>query len=233
MLPVDLSSVGGGLAKLKLSGGLGGGKKAAKKARRAQWYAAQQAIKFQKEQYNQLKELNAPFLQGSQSFGLQGALAGLQGPEAQQAAYAQFEQSLSPAVQFSAQDLSNMPMGLQGALDEYSKGVASQGYNDYYNRLGIGAGMGQAAAANIGGMSSNAGAGIANTMIGMGEGLANAYLARGQMTAQNLSNLMSLGGAAASGIGAMYQPTPKTAPTSQQVQNYSYMMNTPGYSTIG
>jgi len=96
-----------------------------------------------------------------------------------------------------------MPSGISGALSAYGQGVASQDYECYFNRIGYGAGLGQAAASALGGVTVDAAGGIANTMQNYGDAITNANLAQRQITGQGLSNLASLGGAAIQGYGNM------------------------------
>jgi len=163
------------------------------------------SLEFQKQQYEQLKGLQTPFIQGGQqAFGLQGALSGLQGPEAQAAAYRNFEQAQQGAVNAGTPlGWEGMPSGISGALSAYGQGVASQDYDNYFNRIGYGAGLGQAAASALGGVTVDAAGGIANTMQNYGDAITNANLAQRQINSQSLSGLASLGGAAIQGYGNM------------------------------
>lgn len=229
LLPAG-SGIAQGVGKLGLSNVLGGsGKSAAKKAKKAERRAAYKALKFQKEQYEQQKALQKPFIEGgTRAFGMQGALTGLQGAEAQQAAQAQYQQTLQPAIQAGLQGA--LPSGMPNvgeALGQYVGNVAAQDYDNYYNRLGGMAGMGQASASALGGVGADSAAGIANTMQYQSDSITNAALARQQAQMAGISSLMQLGGA---GIGAMgnssqasklgYQTQPSTNKPTQYSNSF-------------
>jgi len=177
----------------------------AAKAAKAQADAAMKAQQFLEQQYATLKAMQSPFIQGGQqAFGIQAALSGLQGPEAQAAAYRNFEQAQQGAVNAGAPaGWEGMPSGISGALSAYGQGVASQDYDNYFNRLGQSAGMGQAAASALGGVTVDSGRGIASAMQAGGDAATNNMLMQQQIRGQGLSNLASLGGAAIQGYGNM------------------------------
>jgi len=177
------------------------------RAKMEQAAAAMRALEFQKQQYEELKQAGLPYVEGgARSFGLQGALTGMQGEDARQKAYNQFEQYIQPAIDYGKNvSMFGMPTGsgyLQNALGKYVTGVAGQDYDRYYNALGYGAGLGQGAASSLGGVSADAARGIAATQNQMAENITSANLAKQQMRAQGISNLASIGGALASAYGA-------------------------------
>lgn len=177
--------------------------KSAGDAAKAQAEAAMKAQKFLQDQYKTLVGLQSPFIQGgTQAFGLQGALTGLQGPEAQQAAYNQFQNAQQGAVNFGMQGTgwNGMP-NVQGAIGDYAQNVAGMDYDNYYNRLGGIAGMGQSSASALGGVTVDQNQGIAQTMQAQGDARTNAALMQNQLRAQGLSNVASLGGAYLGSMG--------------------------------
>ena len=183
--------------------------KAAADAAKAQAEAAEKAQKFLEEQYKTLVGLQSPFIQGGQqAFGIQAALTGLQGPEAQQAAQQQFQQAQQGAVDFGMQGTGwqGMP-NMQSALGEYAQGVAGQEYDNYYNRLGGMAGMGQSSASALGGVTVDQNQGIAAAMQAGGDARTNNALMQSQIRAQSASNLGNLGGAFISSMGNTAQPS--------------------------
>jgi len=165
--------------------------------------ASAQQQQFLEDQWRQLQGMQNPFInQGQQAFGLQGALTGLQGPEAQQAAYNQFQNTQQGAVDFGMQGTgwNGMP-NVQGAIGDYAKNVAGMDYDNYYNRLGGIAGMGQSSASALGGVTVDQNQGIAQTMQAQGDARTNGVLMQNQLRAQGLSNVASLGGAYLGSMG--------------------------------
>ena len=189
--------------------GFQAGKDAADAAK-AQAEAAMKAQKFLQDQYITLSGLESPFIQGGQqAFGMQGALSGLQGSEAQNQAMLQFQQAQQPAIQFGLQGVGSGMPG-QDALGQYAQGLAGQDFDNYYNRLGGMAGIGQSSASALGGVSVDQGRGIAQTMQAGGDARTNAQLMQTQQRAQSLGNLATLGGAALQGYGS-YQNAQRTS----------------------
>lgn len=182
--------------------GFQAGKDAADAAK-AQADAAMKAQLFLQDQYKTLVGIQSPFIQGGQqAFGMQAALTGLQGPEAQQKAMQQFQQAQQGAVNFGIQGTGwqGMP-NMQSALGEYAQGIAGQDFDNYYNRLGGMAGLGQSSASALGGVTVDQSSGIAGAMQAGGDARTNAALMQGQLRAQGLSNVASLGGAALGSMG--------------------------------
>ena len=176
-------------------------------AAQAQAESAMQAQQFLEDQYNTLKGFQQPFVQGGQqAFGLQGALTGLQGPEAQQAAMQQFQAAQQGAIDYGSDvGWSGMPSGISDALRNYSGGIASQDYDNYYNRLGAMAGLGQSSASALGGVTVDQGQAISNAIQAGGDAQVNNALMQGQIQANSLGNLATLGGAFIQGQGARPQ----------------------------
>lgn len=172
-------------------------------AAKAQADAALKAQKFLERQYATLEAMQAPYVEGGiRSFGIQGALSGLYGQQAKEIAQQNYMQSLQGAVQAgSPAGFQGMPAGIADALAAYGTGVASQDYDNYFNRLGYGAGLGQAAASALGGVNVDLSRGIAGAMQARGDAGTNNMLMQQQIRGGTLGNLATLGGAAIQGYG--------------------------------
>jgi len=153
---------------------------------------------------------------GIDAFGMQQALSGAQGPEAQQAAYDQVSQD--PAVtemmrQGEEAILSNASAtgGLrggntQGALAQFRPGILSNAINQKYNQLGglsqIGSGMSQYLAGAGGNVASSLYSGAQNAtgqLANIGQASAAGQANAAQNFGVNASNLMAEKGAALAG----------------------------------
>jgi len=209
--------------------GFQAGKDAADAAK-AQANAAMKAQRFLQDQYKTLVGLQSPFIQGGQqAFGLQGALSGLQGQAAQDAAMQQFQQAQQGAVNYGSQvgGWEGMP-NVQGAIGDYAKNIANQDYDNYFNRLGGIAGMGQSSASALGGVTTDANQGIAQTMQAGGDARTNGILMQNQLRAQGLGNVATLGGAALQSYGSA-----QNAQNSKLMPNYSTgSVNTSGLGGV-
>jgi len=98
--------------------------------------------------------------------------------------------------------LGNGMPDVSGALSGYAGNVAGQDYNNYYNRLGGIAGMGQSSASALGGVTVDAGQGIANAIQAGGDAQTNGILMQNQLRAQGLGNVATLAGAGLSAYGS-------------------------------
>jgi hypothetical protein len=188
-------------------------KGAAEEAAGAQRSASEAAIAEQRRQQAESERLLAPYMQAGQgALGQQQALLGLGGPEAQQAAIAQLEQS--PQFQAMMQQgeeaiLQNASAtgGLRGgntqaALAQFRPAMLSQLIQQQMAQLGGLAGMGQQGAMGAAGMGQQSAANIGNLLGGIGQAQAGAAMAQGQ----GMANLFGgVGGALGTlgGLGAM------------------------------
>lgn len=190
---------------------------AAGEAAGAQSAAAQAGIDEQRRQFDQIRELLAPYVQagtgaiggfqpfqqaGAQAFEQQQALAGLRGPEAQQAAISQVEQSpfLQAQIRQGEEALlqrASATGGLRGgnvqaALAQFRPQMLQQAIEEQYKRLGgfAGAGLGVTEALYRGGQASAAG-----------------QASQAQTVGANIANLLQQQGAAQAG-GALGQAAP-------------------------
>lgn len=181
---------------------------AGNKAGDAQYAAAQLDIEERRRQFDSIQKLLSPFVTGgTAAFGAQGDLAGLNGPEKQQAAIAAIEASPQfGALQQQGENaiLSNASAtgglrggNVQGALGEFRPALLSGLIDQQYSRLGGLSSVGQNAAAGVG----NAGLQTAN---GIGAALQQQGAARaGQALAQGQANV-GMVGALTKGIGAYF-----------------------------
>lgn len=195
-----LSAIGGGsaLAGAGLVGAAGAsivgakkGEEAAERATRAQVQAGEQALDVQLQMFREQQAAQEPFRQvGLQATEQLSGLAGLQGTEAQQAAFGQFE--TSPGFEFRQQQgqqavergaaargglLSGK--GLRG-VEEVSQNIASQEFGNYVSALQGLAGLGPQATTRQ-------------------------NIAGGAFAANQATTLQNIGAARATGFGAQNQ----------------------------
>jgi hypothetical protein len=188
--------------------------RAASKAAGAQVQSAEMGIEEQRRQFDEIQKLLAPYVQagqgaisgfqpfqeaGAQAFEQQQALAGLRGPEAQQAAISQVEQS--PFLQAQIQQgeeamLQNASAtgglrggNIQAALAQFRPQMLQQAIEQQYGRLGgfAGTGLGvteqlyrggQASAANQASAAGTMGSNVANLLQQQGAAQAGGALGR-------------------------------------------------------
>lgn len=213
-------------------------KSAASTAASAQTESTEASIAEQRRQFDAMKELLAPYVEagtpalqqmaeyaevGPQALAKQTALAGLQGPEAQQAAITEIEQSPlfqaqirqgEEAILQQASATGGLRGGnVQGALAQYRPQMLQQELANRYNMLGglttFGAGMtqnlssiGQASAAGQAQAGLNTAANIGTALQNAGQAQAQAALASGQATANMWGNIAGSVGTAA-GLGLL------------------------------
>ena len=194
-------------------GGYFAQKGAAEEAAGAQRSASEAAIAEQRRQQAEMERLLSPYMQAGQgALGAQQALLGLGGPEAQQAAIAQLEQS--PQFQAMVEQgesaiLQNASAtgGLRGgntqaALAQFRPQMLSQLIQQQMAQLGGLAGMGQQSALGAAGYGQQGAQGVMGQLGAMGQAQAGSALAQGQ----GMSNLFGgIGGALGTlgGLGAM------------------------------
>lgn len=209
--PISAAVIGGSL--ISGIGGYYAQKSAAEEAAGAQRSASQAAIEEQRRQRAESERLLAPYMQAGQgALAQQQALLGLNGPEAQQAAINQLQQSpqfqamLAQGEEAILQNASATG-GLRGgntqaALAEFRPQLLSQLIQQQMAQLGGLAGMGQQGAMGAAGMGQQGAANIGNLLTAQGQSAAGAAMARGQ----GMANLFGgVGGALGTlgGLGAM------------------------------
>ena len=184
-----------------LGGSIAGGlisssaqKKAASTAAAAQTQASEAGIAEQRRQFDEITALLQPYVSaGESAIGGQLALAGLEGPEAQQAAITALEQGPQyealvrqgeEALLQSAAATGGLRGGnVQGALAQFRPQMLSNLIESQYSRLGGLTNVGQASAARQAAAGSAAAGNITNLLQQQGAATAGAALARGQATA--------------------------------------------------
>ena len=188
-------------------------KSAAEEAAGAQRSASESAIAEQRRQQAEAERLLAPYMQaGTGALEQQQALLGLAGPEAQQAAIAQLEQSpqfqamLAQGEEAILQNASATG-GLRGgntqaALAQFRPQLLSQLIQQQMAGLGGLSGMGQQAAMGTAGFGQQGAQNVMGQLGAMGQAQAGAAMAQGQ----GMANLFGgIGGALGTlgGLGAM------------------------------
>jgi len=208
-------------------------KQAAKGAAFAQNQAANAGIAEQRSQWDSIQAMLAPYVQaGTGAMGAQQALIGLSGPEAQQKAIAELQNS--PQFQALTQQGENAILskasatgGLRGgnvqaALGQFRPQLLSQLIEQQYGRLGQISSLGQASAAGQAAMGQQQGVNVSNLLSQVGQAQAGGYLAQGAANAGLANGISQFGGALAgmdwSSFGGggstiannTYNPTPLT-----------------------
>ena len=197
---IAAATIGGGLLAANSA------KSAASTAAGAQTEAAQLGIDEQRRQFDKVQELLAPYVQAGEG-GLSGqlALAGVSGPEAEQAqidrilAGPQFnalvQQGEEGILQNAAATGGLRGGNTQGALAQFRPQILSQLIDQQFGRLGGLSGLGQASAAGVGAAGQATGANISNLLAQQGAAQAGGALAAGQAN-------VDLFGSIGSGIGS-------------------------------
>lgn len=173
-------------------------KQAAKGAANAQAAAANAGIKETRTQFEQIRDLLAPFVEsGRNAVTAQNDILGTNGPEAQKKALDQLK--MSPQFSALTQQGENAILqnasatgGLrggntQGALAQFRPQMLSQLIDQQYNRLGQQAQLGQAAAAGQASAGLQTGMNTATLLGNVGNAQAGQYIANAQAN-QNFTN---------------------------------------------
>jgi len=184
-----------------LGGSIAGGlisssaqRRAASSAAGAQIAAAELGVEEQRRQFDAITELLRPYVAaGESAIGGQLALAGLQGPEAQEAAITALErgpqyealvrQGEEALLQSAAATGGLRGGNVQGALAQFRPQMLSNLIEAQYSRLGGLTNVGQASAARQAAAGQTAAGNISNLIQQQGAASAGAALARGQATA--------------------------------------------------
>lgn len=173
--------------------------------------------------YDQAQGFISPYLQGGgQANALLAAYLGAAGPEAQQQAFAAFQNDPGYQAQFNAGvnalDRSATARGglYSGAamkgLQEYGQQFQRQAFNDRINQLAGFSGQGLQAGSTAAGLAANQGNTLGNLSFGLGQLKASNAINRGNALAQasgiGVNNLMNVAGLAlkASGFGGFGVP---------------------------
>ena len=195
---------------------------AANKAAKTQEKGAKAGIAEQRRQFDITQGNLQPFQEaGVDALGQQQALLGLSGQEAQQEAFAAFNESpgqkfMRDRAQKNLLRNSSAIGGLGGgnvrsALVEQGAGFAQQDYNNQFARLGQIAGQGQAATTNLGQFGAQTAGNIANLNVAGSEARASGILGAAQARSNTVNQIAGLGGMA---LGYMNQPQTQFNPGS-------------------
>ena len=190
-------STGLAIAGASLAGGLISARaqrRAASSAAAAQTQASEAGIAEQRRQFDTVQQLLRPYVEaGTSALGQQLALAGVSGPEAQQAAIqaleqgpqfqALVEQGEEALLQQAAATGGLRGGNIQGALAQFRPQMLSSLIDQQYGRLGGLTATGQASAAGQATAAQTTGSNITNLLQQQGAAQAGAALARGQATA--------------------------------------------------
>lgn len=179
-------------------------RRASERAAAQQQAAAQGGIDVQSEQFNRILELLGPSIEGGDLARQQQlGLLGLLGPEAQQAAQDQFQES--PGQQFirerQQRALTRNQAAIGGlgggnirtALQEQAAGFAQQDFGNQFNRLSALSGAGQTAATNIGQFGQQSAGNIGQLLLNQGQAGAAGIFGQAQARNQLIGNLSSIG----------------------------------------
>ncbi len=177
-----------------------GAKSAANKAAAAQTAADQAAIAEQRRQYDQTRTDLQPWMQqGQNASGAQGALLGLNGPEAQQAAITQqqnsplyeslFRNGQNTLLQNAAATGGLRGGNTQGALANFGKDTLAQVIEAQLTRLGGVSEQGQNAAAQVGNFGANAANNIGQSLTSTGQAQGAAATAAGGANAAMIKGI--------------------------------------------
>jgi hypothetical protein len=181
---------------------------AAKDAAKVQSQGVDAGIAEQRRQFDVTQGNLQPFQEaGVGALGQQQALLGLSGQDAQNEAFAAFNESpgqkfMRDRAQKNLLRNSSAIGGLGGgnirsALVEQGAGFAQQDYNNQFARLGQIAGQGQAATTNLGQFGAQTAGNIANLNVAGSEARASGILGASQARSNTVNQLAGLAGTAA------------------------------------
>lgn len=191
-ISTGLALLGGSIAGGLLSSSAQ--KSAASTAAAAQTAAAEVGIEEQRRQFDAVQALLKPYVEaGTSALGQQLALAGVAGPEAQQAAIAALEQgpefqALTRQGEEAILQRAAATGGLRGgnvqaSLAQFRPQVLASLIEQQYGRLGGLTATGQASAAGQATAAQTMGSNITNLLQQQGAAAAGSALARGQASA--------------------------------------------------
>lgn len=196
--PVTAVVAGGGLITGAMSSKARS--EAAEGASEAQLEASRLGIEEQRRQFDKMQQLLAPYTEmGTQAIERQGAIAGLQGPEAQEEFIKSLETSPlfqgiyrqgEDAILQSASATGGLRGGnVQGALAQFRPALLNEFINREYARLGGLANLGQASAAGVGAAGMRTGENVTNLITQGGQATAGNILAQGKIQADQWGNI--------------------------------------------
>ena len=167
-------------------------KQAAKGAANAQKQAADAATEEQRRQFDLTRADQQPFLQaGQKAVGQMQALnsgdfSSFNSSPDYQYARDQMQQGIERGAAARGSLFSG---GTNVDLANALNGIASQNYNNFYNRLAGLSGTGQTSATSLGGLGANMANNIGNNLINAGNARASAFSANGDTNSQLAAGL--------------------------------------------
>ena len=183
---------------------------AGKRAGKIQAKAAQAGIEEQRRQFDALIQLMSPYVAaGAPALEQQMAMAGLRGPEAEQAAIEAI--AASPQLEALARQgeeailqRASATGGLRGgnvqaALAQFRPQLLQQLIEQRYSQLGGFTDIGRTSAMAQGEAGMMTGTNVANLLLGKGAAMAGGKIAAGQAQSMAFNDLMRIGAAIASG----------------------------------
>jgi hypothetical protein len=183
---------------------------AGKRAGKIQAKAAQAGIEETRRQFDALINLMSPYVQaGVPALEQQMAMAGLRGPEAEQAAIESI--AASPQLQALARQgeeailqQASATGGLRGgnvqaALAQFRPAMLQRLIEQRYEQLGGITDIGRTSAIVQGEGGLQTGTNVSNLLLGKGSAMAGSRLAQGQAQGMAFNDLMRIGGAIATG----------------------------------
>jgi hypothetical protein len=167
--------------------------------------SAQAGIDQQKQMFDALQKVLAPYVTaGTSSLGAQQNLLGLNGNDAQQSAISAIQSSPQfAALQKQGQDaiLANASAtgglrggNVQGALAQFSPALLSQLIQQQLGNLGGLTSMGENAAAGVGNAGLQTGQSVANLLQQQGAATAGGQIAQGSVARQGFGDLLNIAG---------------------------------------
>jgi hypothetical protein len=171
--------------------------KAAKGAANAQARANEAAIAEQRRQFDLTRQDMMPWLETGQGALLDmrkllsGDFSGFkQSPDYQYA----YDEGLKALDRGAAARGAMFSGGADADRIRFGQGMASQNYNNHWNRLAGLAGVGQTTASQLGSFGQNTANSISGLLQDTGRARASSYMAQGQARADMASNLVGIGG---------------------------------------
>ena len=219
-MPDPVTAVTGGLSLIS------GSKQAsaAKSAAQTQSQAALAGIEEQRRQFDMVRGLLQPFVEGGTgAFRQQLDLAGVSGPEAQQAAITAIERgpefaALTRQGEEAILQKASATGGLRGgnvqaALAQFRPQVLSSLIEQQYGRLGGLANVGQTSAVGVGNVGMQTGANVSNLLQQQSAAQAGGALAAGQAWGNTIGNFGTLLGQNSAAFNNLFGGGSSLAPT--------------------
>jgi hypothetical protein len=218
-MPDPVTAITGGLSLLSSSKQAS----AQKSAAAGQAASAQAGIDEQQRQFDTVRQLLQPFVEGGTgAFRQQLDLTGISGPDAQRAALASIQggpefaaltQQGENAILQNASATGGLRGGnTQAALAQFRPQMLSSLIEQQYSRLGGLASMGQNAAAGVGNAGMQTGANVSNLLQQQGAAQAGGTLAAGQTWGNTLGGFGTMLGQNSGAINNMFSGGSSLAP---------------------